>query len=201
MLDAIGFYQETRNHDDSVYHKMERAHTASHLHTVSSSSPLPNYATPNERVSPPSSPIASYQQPSSPTFDQPPRSPPPPPQQLQQSIKSTEQQPGSSSVDRFLAEGRSQQHPPSPSVNKSPHPARDYDIKHKLSTKHRRHENEPQHQQHGPLAGSPGTVRQRPKEKKSTGMKDAEVIAKLRTICIEDNPSKIYRNMTKIGQG
>ncbi|KAJ8663807.1 hypothetical protein O0I10_000081 [Lichtheimia ornata] len=205
VLDAIGFYQETRNHDDSVYHKMERAHTASHLHTVSSSAaPLPNYTTPNERVSPPSSPVASYQQPSSPTFtDQPPRSPPPPPQQLQQQLTKSTEQSGSSSLDRYLAEGRSQ-HPSSPSpppANKSPHPARDYDIKHKLSTKHRRHENEPQHQQHGPLAGSPGTVRQRPKERKSAGMKDAEVIAKLRTICIEDNPSKIYRNMTKIGQG
>lgn len=26
MLDAIGFYQENRDHDESVYHKMERAH-------------------------------------------------------------------------------------------------------------------------------------------------------------------------------
>jgi p21-activated kinase 1 len=25
-LDAIGFYQENRDHDESVYHKMERAH-------------------------------------------------------------------------------------------------------------------------------------------------------------------------------
>lgn len=25
-MDAIGFYQENRDHDESVYHKMERAH-------------------------------------------------------------------------------------------------------------------------------------------------------------------------------
>ena len=26
VLDAIGFYQENRDHDESVYHKMEKAH-------------------------------------------------------------------------------------------------------------------------------------------------------------------------------
>ena len=25
-MDAIGFYQENRDHDESVYHKMEKAH-------------------------------------------------------------------------------------------------------------------------------------------------------------------------------
>jgi hypothetical protein len=32
-------------------------------------------------------------------------------------------------------------------------------------------------------------------------MKDAEVIAKLKTICTEADPTLIYSNMRKIGQG
>lgn len=43
-------------------------------------------------------------------------------------------------------------------------------------------------------------MKQRVKERKHT-MKDAEVIAKLRTICTEADPSLVYKNMRKIGQG
>ncbi|KAI9316787.1 kinase-like domain-containing protein [Dichotomocladium elegans] len=187
VLDAIGFYQETRNHDDSVYHKMEKAHTLQYTGPISSHS----YDPVNERMSPPSSPVISPSLPDSA------RSSP----RLQQ-----QQQYGPGSFDHGMAEtiaAAASSQPP-----KSSHAARDYDIKHKLSTKHRRQDSEHQHQQQqvqnhqgGPLTGSPGTVRQRPKERKSTGMRDAEVIAKLRAICVEDDPTKIYRNMTKIGQG
>lgn len=86
----------------------------------------------------------------------------------------------------------------SPTHNGSPQSARDYDIKRKLSAKKRdKKEDKPKET----LTASPGTVKQRiPKEKK-TGMKDSEVIAKLQSICTEADPSKVYRNMTKIGQG
>jgi p21-activated kinase 1 len=95
-------------------------------------------------------------------------------------------------------------------------PARDYDIKRKLSSRqpqqqqqqqqqqqHHHHQQQqplPQKQQHEKLTGSPGTVKQRVKERKHA-MKDAEVIAKLRTICTEADPSLIYKDMRKIGQG
>jgi p21-activated kinase 1 len=86
----------------------------------------------------------------------------------------------------------------SPTHNGSPQSARDYDIKRKLSAKKRdKKEDKPKET----LTASPGTVKQRiPKEKKA-GMKDSEVIAKLQSICTEADPSKVYRNMTKIGQG
>lgn len=41
VLDAIGFFQENRDHDESVYHKMERAHARDDL------------ITPEYKVSPP----------------------------------------------------------------------------------------------------------------------------------------------------
>jgi p21-activated kinase 1 len=101
----------------------------------------------------------------------------------------------------------------SPKFSPSSHAARDYDIKRKLSAKQRdrREDQQPaqqQQQQHQQqklkpqpsLTGSPGTVKQRVKERKHT-MKDAEVIAKLRTICTETDPSLVYKNMRKIGQG
>lgn len=83
-------------------------------------------------------------------------------------------------------------------LSPSSHAARDYDIQRKLSAKQRDHKPKLQHQHS--LTGSPGTVKQRVKERKHT-MKDAEVIAKLRTICTESDPTLIYRNMRKIGQG
>lgn len=88
----------------------------------------------------------------------------------------------------------------SPKLSPSSHAARDYDIKRKLSNKQRerRDDNKPKVQPS--LTGSPGTVKQRVKERKHT-MKDAEVIAKLRTICTESDPSLVYKNMKKIGQG
>ncbi|KAI8144908.1 kinase-like domain-containing protein [Fennellomyces sp. T-0311] len=198
VLDAIGFYQESRNHDDSVYHKMEKAHTVSHLHSSppsSAGSSSPSFTQPNERMSPPGSPIG-YDKSKPASHSESARSNPSSPV-----LQKAPEPFGPGSLDRILAEKQSQSQPFKPT---SPHPARDYDIKRKLSTKQRRHENNEQQSQpsqQSPLVGSPGTVRQRPKERKSNAMKDAEVIAKLRTICIEDNPSKIYRNMTKIGQG
>jgi p21-activated kinase 1 len=58
VLDAIGFYQETREHDDQVYHKMEKAlakqmHQEQHYH-----SPTADYVD-NELVSPLSSSISA----------------------------------------------------------------------------------------------------------------------------------------------
>jgi p21-activated kinase 1 len=101
----------------------------------------------------------------------------------------------------------------SPKLSPSSHAARDYDIKRKLSAKQRerrddnnnkpkspQHQHQQQQQQSSSLTGSPGTVKQRVKERKHT-MKDAEVIAKLRTICTESDPSLVYKNMRKIGQG
>ena len=87
---------------------------------------------------------------------------------------------------------------PSNSISAS-HAARDYDIKKKLNTKQRERydENKSSPSQ---LTGSPGTVKQRVKEKKHV-MKDTEVIAKLRAICIEADPTLIYKDMKKIGQG
>ncbi|KAG1096748.1 hypothetical protein G6F42_018308 [Rhizopus arrhizus] len=101
----------------------------------------------------------------------------------------------------------------SPKLSPSSHAARDYDIKRKLSAKQRDRRDDqqqppaqqlPTQQQklkpQPSLTGSPGTVKQRVKERKHT-MKDAEVIAKLRTICTEADPSLVYKNMRKIGQG
>lgn len=86
----------------------------------------------------------------------------------------------------------------------SSHAARDYDIKRKLSAKQRdrREENNNNNNKPAPsqLTGQPGTVKQRVKEKKHA-MKDSEVIAKLKTICIEADPTLVYKNMKKIGQG
>ena len=92
----------------------------------------------------------------------------------------------------------------SPKLSPSSHAARDYDIKRKLSSKQRerREESNPPNKlkPQPSLTGSPGTVKQRVKERKHT-MKDAEVIAKLQSICTESDPSLVYKNMRKIGQG
>lgn len=108
-------------------------------------------------------------------------------QQYQQRLQQQLQQ------ERLLYEQQAQQKI-SPS---SSHAARDYDIKRKLSAKQReRHDDNAK----PTLTGQPGTVKQRVKERKHA-MKDAEVIAKLRTICTEADPTLIYSNMRKIGQG
>lgn len=81
------------------------------------------------------------------------------------------------------------------STTSSSHAAREYDIKRKLSMKQRR----PPPPEG---LGSPSVARQRAKERDTKNrMKDAEVIARLKAICIEDDPTKIYKNMIKIGQG
>ncbi|BFZ59763.1 Serine/threonine-protein kinase smu1 [Saitoella coloradoensis] len=41
----------------------------------------------------------------------------------------------------------------------------------------------------------------RRREQKKPGMKDEEVVARLKAICTEGDPTKLYRNLVKIGQG
>lgn len=117
-------------------------------------------------------------------------------QQQQQQLQQKQQQ--QLQQERLLYEN-------SPKLSPSSHAARDYDIKRKLSAKQRERREEPNNgssklKPQTSLTGSPGTVKQRVKERKHT-MKDAEVIAKLRTICTEADPSLVYKNMKKIGQG
>jgi hypothetical protein len=63
VLDAIGFYQENRDHDESVYHKMERAHalndegmspkltaTTRYEDELDHSEPLPSSRVPDYKV-------------------------------------------------------------------------------------------------------------------------------------------------------
>jgi p21-activated kinase 1 len=119
-------------------------------------------------------------------------------QQYQQYQQRLQQQQQQLQQERLLYET-------SPKVSPSSHAARDYDIKRKLSAKQRERREEPNNgssklKPQSSLTGSPGTVKQRVKERKHT-MKDAEVIAKLRTICTEADPSLVYKNMRKIGQG
>ncbi|KAF7724030.1 signal transducing kinase of the PAK [Apophysomyces ossiformis] len=196
VLDAIGFYQETRNrdNDDSVYHKMEKAHSESKssipkAQSPPSSPPISPLRQPHEYV--PESATTSYQNRLEEFIRSPTQSP------THDKKYHPSEKPTSPSHDRFFAEMGIE--PPRYSPSKS-HAARDYDIKRKLSAKQRdKREERPKEQ--GTLTGSPGTVKQRvPKERKST-MKDAEVIAKLKSICTETDPSAVYRNMTKIGQG
>ncbi|KAG0171389.1 signal transducing kinase of the PAK [Apophysomyces sp. BC1034] len=192
VLDAIGFYQETRDHDDSVYHKMERAHTENKPTTAKAQSPpsSPSSSSRHLHEHAPESATTSYQN----RLDEFMRTPS---QKSSHDKKYQSEKPSSPSHDRFYAEMGVEPPRHSPSKN---HAARDYDIKRKLSAKQRdKREDKPKEQ--GTLTGSPGTVKQRvPKERKSA-MKDAEVIAKLKSICTETDPSAVYRNMTKIGQG
>ncbi|KAI8883978.1 Pkinase-domain-containing protein [Backusella circina FSU 941] len=206
VLDAIGFYQENRDHDDSVYHKMEKAH-AYDKHGISideaedeeggidEDDDLESIA---EETKPNINDSVKYQQ------------------QQQETSYNYHYKP--SSTDKYINEDQE----PTRS------PARDYDIKRKLSSRQpqqqqqqlqlqqqeiqqkklqqqklqqqKLQQQQQQQQQHEKLTGSPGTVKQRVKERKSA-MKDAEVVAKLRTICTEADPSLIYKNMRKIGQG
>ncbi|CAO3642563.1 unnamed protein product [Mucor fragilis] len=219
VLDAIGFYQENRDHDESVYHKMERAHALNEQDDA-----LPNLTS----QTPPQYDDDEYdemerhakmqelkKQKSQERLDE---------QLYHQHLQQQQQQ-----YQKY--QQRLQQHQQqlqqerlnyesstSPKLSPSSHAARDYDIKRKLSAKQRDRRDD--HQQQSPaaaaqqlptqqhklkphqpsLTGSPGTVKQRVKERKHT-MKDAEVIAKLRTICTEADPSLVYKNMRKIGQG
>ncbi|KAF1803503.1 Pak2 protein [Mucor lusitanicus] len=223
VLDAIGFYQENRDHDESVYHKMERAHALNEqqedaLPNVTSQTP-PQYDDEEYEEMERHAKMQEFKkQKSQERLDE---------QLYHQHLQQQQQQ-----YQKY--QQRLQQHQQqlqqerlnyeastSPKLSPSSHAARDYDIKRKLSAK-QRDRREDHHQQapaaaaaaqqlptqqqqklkpHQPsLTGSPGTVKQRVKERKHA-MKDAEVIAKLRTICIEADPSLVYKNMRKIGQG
>lgn len=46
----------------------------------------------------------------------------------------------------------------------------------------------------------PGPTPRR-RETKKTGLKDAEVVARLQAICTDADPTKLYRSLVKIGQG
>ncbi|CAO3699924.1 unnamed protein product [Rhizopus stolonifer] len=166
VLDAIGFYQENIEHGESVYHKMERAHAHDDM---------PDYNNMNEQILPT---LPDYKKPSSTERQK-------EEQLYQQQLYQRQLQLQQLKQQKLLAANAP-----------SSHPARDYDIKRKVSAKQReRKEDQPP-----TLTGSPGTVKQRIKEKKHT-MKDAEVVDKLRTICIEADPTLIYKSMRKIGQG
>ncbi|KAI7888167.1 protein kinase [Mucor mucedo] len=172
VLDAIGFYQENRDHDELVYHKMEKAHALTDEDQIELNE---DETKKQERLD-----EQLYHQ----HLQQ---------QQQQQQYQQYQQRQLQLQQEHKL---RLDQERLSPSS----HAARDYDIKRKLSSKQRDNKPKPQLQQQNSLTGSPGTVKQRVKERKHT-MKDAEVIAKLRTICTESDPSLVYRNMRKIGQG
>lgn len=221
VLDAIGFYQENRDHDESVYHKMERAHALNEqqedtLPNLTSQTP-PQYDDEEYDEMERHAKMQEFKkQKSQERLDE---------QLYHQHLQQQQQQ-----YQKY--QQRLQQHQQqlqqerlnyesstSPKLSPSSHAARDYDIKRKLSAK-QRDRREDHHQQQSPaaaqqlptqqqqklkphqpsLTGSPGTVKQRVKERKHA-MKDAEVIAKLRTICTEADPSLVYKNMRKIGQG
>ncbi|KAI8084712.1 Pak2 protein [Halteromyces radiatus] len=206
VLDAIGFYQETREHDDQVYHKMEKALALQMKQTDDDHyhSPTADYVD-NELMTPLSSSISGnedqdrhdnneslvyqksrYEQSISPSSS------------TKKQFISKQQDTTPHKNERFYAELGIEPPRVSPTQKGSPQSARDYDIKRKLSAKKREKKDDKPKET---LTASPGTVKQRvPKEKKA-GMKDSEVIAKLQSICTEADPSKVYRNMTKIGQG
>ncbi|KAI8976021.1 kinase-like domain-containing protein [Pilobolus umbonatus] len=225
VLDAIGFYQENRDHDDSVYHKMERAH-AKNDNVSSKSFTTPQYDGEYESSADQLMKIQEFKkQISSSRLEEDAYHQNLQLQQLQQQQQQQlyqqnqqyhqyqqhkqaqlqqrfheEQQKYQLEYQKYQREQQEKlQSEMSPKLSPSSHAARDYDIKRKLSSKQReRREEKPK--QSPTLTGSPGTVKQRVKERRHT-MKDAEVIAKLRTICTESDPSLIYRDMRKIGQG
>ncbi|CEG71340.1 Putative Protein kinase [Rhizopus microsporus] len=183
VLDAIGFYQENRDHDESVYHKMERAHAINDRDILQQ-----DY---NDHVNEQILPVLpEYKKPSASErlMDE----------QLyhQQLYQRQLQLQQLKQQERLMSKNNTH--------TSSSHAARDYDIKRKLSAKQRdrREENNNNNNKPAPsqLTGQPGTVKQRVKEKKHA-MKDSEVIAKLKTICIEADPTLVYKNMKKIGQG
>jgi p21-activated kinase 1 len=220
VLDAIGFYQENRgDHDESVYHKMERAHALVEEEDEEElevdevlESPLIKDESGSNEQSPRLLP-KSFERERDRERER---------EQLylqQQQIQQQQQQYHQYQQQRQLQQQLEQQKYQQQQYNTSPklsspssHAARDYDIKRKLSAKQRERRQDEHPSQHKPsikqqqqqpsgtLTGSPGTVKQRVKERKHT-MKDAEVITKLRTICTEADPSLVYKNMRKIGQG
>ncbi|CAO3662864.1 unnamed protein product [Rhizopus stolonifer] len=179
VLDAIGFYQENIEHGESVYHKMEKAHTTNDHLDIAQQVDYNKQDRQNIPILPDckKKPISAEKIMNEQLYQQ-------QMYQKQLQLQQIKQQ------EKLMA-----------NTNKptySSHAARDYDIKRKVSAKQReKQDNKPAQSQ---LTGSPGTVKQRVKEKKHT-MKDSEVIAKLKTICIEANPTLIYKNMKKIGQG
>ncbi|ORZ17315.1 kinase-like domain-containing protein [Absidia repens] len=194
VLDAIGFYQETREHDDQVYHKMEKALAKQMQQEQQYHSPTADYVD-NELMAPLSSTTGGQEPSESPAYQK---------SHYEQSASpaSGKGHPATTiphSNERFYAEMGIEPPRTSPTQKGSPQSARDYDIKRKLSSKKR--DNKKEDKPKETLTASPGTVKQRVPKEKKTGMKDSEVIAKLQTICTETDPSKIYRNMTKIGQG
>ncbi|KAI9258240.1 Pak2 protein [Sporodiniella umbellata] len=177
VLDAIGFYQENIEHDESVYHKMEKAH-ASHdqIEQLDYNDDVDEQIIPILPECKKSS--SSERQKEEQLYKQ----------QLYQrqlQLQQLKQQ------EKLLSK-------PSTSAIQTSHAARDYDIKRKVSANQRERQDRKPTQ--SPLTGSPGTVKQRVKEKKHA-MKDAEVIERLRTICNEADPTLIYQRMRKIGQG
>ncbi|SAL97794.1 hypothetical protein [Absidia glauca] len=191
VLDAIGFYQETREHDDQVYHKMEKA-LAKQMHQEQHyTSPTADYVD-NELVSPLSSSISAGE-------DQEPL-PPAESKAYQKSHREQDLRADKKSPDngQHYIDTSNEPQLASPTHKGSPQSARDYDIRRKLSAKKRDKKDEKPKET---LTASPGTVKQRVPKEKKTGMKDSEVVAKLQSICTEADPSKVYRNMTKIGQG
>ncbi|PWN51839.1 Pkinase-domain-containing protein [Violaceomyces palustris] len=52
-----------------------------------------------------------------------------------------------------------------------------------------------------PSAAPTGTAVPRRRDTKKNAVKDADVIAKLQAICTDADPTKLYRNLVKIGQG
>ncbi|KAG1396868.1 hypothetical protein G6F60_009370 [Rhizopus arrhizus] len=180
VLDAIGFYKENIEHGESVYHKMERAHAANDRSDMMQELDYNDHI--NEQIIPI---LPEYKKPSSSERLKDEQLYQQQLYQRQLQLQQLKQQ------ERLMSKPTNTAH--------SSHAARDYDIKRKLSAKQRerREENKPAQ---SPLTGSPGTVKQRVKEKKHT-MKDTEVIAKLRTICVEADPTLVYKSMKKIGQG
>ncbi|KAL0093533.1 Pak2 protein [Phycomyces blakesleeanus] len=191
VLDAIGFYQENRDHDDQVYHKMEKAHAQG-----SATIPLPSTDT-NGTSSVPSKSEHYFDRNLIKNFHI-----------LITSLfffkkKDLErQEPQSKTNERFYAELGIE--PPRSSPSNS-QPARDYDIKRKLSNKQR--EKKEDKTKIGAttttttLTASPGTVKQRVPREPRTAMRDSQVISKLQTICKVTNPRQAYMGMKKIGQG
>ncbi|KAI9302843.1 kinase-like domain-containing protein, partial [Cunninghamella echinulata] len=206
VLDAIGFYQETQQHDDQVYHKMERA-LANQLKDHQQQQQQDHRQSPssdesdNDLTSSPSSSILPQQQQAISKEKKQSMELSSQKSKYEQNISKqylNKKEAPTHANERFYAELGIEPPRASPTQNGSPQSARDYDIKRKLSAKKREKKDEKPKES---LVASPGTVKQRVPKEKKTGMKDSEVIAKLQTICTEADPNKIYRNMTKIGQG
>ncbi|KAI7907370.1 protein kinase [Cokeromyces recurvatus] len=190
VLDAIGFYQENRNHDESVYHKMERAHA---LETDEDEEEIEDEL---ERDTLPTLQEKSNMQ--GKVDDQ--------THQQHMQRQTPEFLVYQQRLQRIRLQQQKEQerlaHEQFKSSTPNPHAARDYDIKRKLSSKRRdnKHTQPKLVMPKQSLTGSPGTVKQRVRERRHT-MRDEEVIAKLRSICKEADPTLIYSNMRKIGQG